>query len=354
MRCGIFLGNIMVDLRFYDFSGAVAIKDLLVRAGYEELVPIGKAAKIIITGASELQSAKIGEISLAAEKKYSEPLAKTRAACVIVDKTVADIVPKDTLAIVAKQPYLVFARMLDLLYPQGARARRLQASKKLKNNIEENVFISKGVVLGSNVEIGSGTFIGANTTIGDGVTIGRNCIIDANISLTYSHIGDEVIIHSGARIGNEGFGWLDKAISNIKVPQLGRVIIQDKVEIGANTTIDKGALGDTTIGEGTKIDNLVQIGHNSQIGRYCLIAATSGISGSSIIGDNCMLGGGAGIAGHLSIGANSIVHGRAAVTKDWPEGSRIIGAPAQDIKGFWKELALLRRLGKQKTTKREI
>jgi len=154
------------------------------------------------------------------------------------------------------------------------------------------------------------------------------------------------VLHSGVRIGTEGFGWLDFGQSNRKIPQLGRVVVQDRVEIGANSTIDRGALGDTVLGEGSKIDNLVQIGHNCRIGRNCLIAAMSGLSGSTIVGDGVLMGGGVGTSGHLSIGAGSVIHGRAAVTKDWPAGSKLAGAPAQDIRDFWRELAVVRKLSK--------
>src|SRR5690606_13582488 len=152
-----------------------------------------------------------------------------------------------------------------------------------------------------------------------------------------AYLGNNVVVHAGARIGSEGFGWLDLGRSNRKIPQLGRVIVQDGVEIGANTTIDRGALGDTVIGEGTKIDNLVQIGHNCHLGRNCLIAAQSGLSGSTVLEDGVLMGGGVGTAGHLTIGRGSVVHGRAAVTKSWPANSKLIGAPAQDIKDFWRE-----------------
>ena len=337
----------MVDLRFHAFSGEISIKNLLYKVGFKELATGGNDKEQIISGANELQNAKSNEISLAANRKYLDPLSKTSAGCVIVHKSILDAVPNGTLAILAKDPHLVFTKILEELYPQGAKNKILRSQIKPKQSLEKDVFLSHGVVLGDNVEIGGGTFLGANVTIGDGVTIGRNCVIEANSSIICSHIGDEVIIHSGARIGTEGFGWLDIAKSNIKIPQLGRVIIQDKVEIGANSTIDRGALGDTTIGEGTKIDNLVQIGHNCNIGRYCLIAATTGLAGTTNIGDNCLLGGGVGSAGHLSVGANSIIHGRAAVTKDWPQGSRIIGAPAQDTKTFWKELAAFKSLVKK-------
>ena len=209
-----------------------------------------------------------------------------------------------------------------------------------------DVTLGTNVVVGPGVEIGRGTVIGANTVIGAGVTIGRNCVIAANTTIDCAHIGNDVVLHSGVRIGTEGFGWLDFGHSNRKIPQLGRVIIQDRVEIGANSTVDRGALGDTVIGEGTKVDNLVQIGHNCRIGRYCLIAAMTGLSGSTIVGDGVLMGGGVGTSGHLSIGDGSVIHGRAAVTKDWPAGSKLAGAPAQDIRDFWRELATMRKLSK--------
>jgi UDP-3-O-[3-hydroxymyristoyl] glucosamine N-acyltransferase len=154
------------------------------------------------------------------------------------------------------------------------------------------------------------------------------------------------VLHAGVRVGCEGFGWLDFGKSNRKIPQLGRVIIQDGAEIGANSTIDRGALGDTVIGEGTKIDNLVQIGHNCRIGRYCLIAAQSGLSGSTVLEDGVLMGGGSGTGGHLTIGAGSVVYGRAGVSKSWPAGSKLFGAPARDIKEYWREAAMLRRMSK--------
>jgi UDP-3-O-[3-hydroxymyristoyl] glucosamine N-acyltransferase len=210
--------------------------------------------------------------------------------------------------------------------------------------VEEGVVLGPNVVLGEGVEIGRGTTIGANTVIGPGVAIGRNCIIASNVTIDCAFLGSNVVVHPGARIGTEGFGWLDHARSNRKIPQLGRVIVQDDVEIGANSTIDRGALGDTVIGEGTKIDNLVQIGHNCRIGRYCLIAAQSGLSGSTVLEDGVLMAGGTGTGGHLTIGAGSVVYGRAGVSKSWPAGSKLFGAPARDIKEYWRETAMLRRL----------
>jgi UDP-3-O-[3-hydroxymyristoyl] glucosamine N-acyltransferase len=203
------------------------------------------------------------------------------------------------------------------------------------------------VVLGPGVEIGRGTVIGANAVIGAGVTIGRNCVIGSNVSIECAHIGNNVVLHAGARIGSEGFGWLDQGRSNRKIPQLGRVILQDRVEIGANSAVDRGALGDTVVGEGTKIDNLVQVGHNCRIGRNCLVAGMSGLAGSTVLEDSVMLGARATTSGHLTIGRGSILAAGSAITKSFPAGSRLAGFPAQDIKNWRREVATIRRLSRR-------
>jgi len=265
----------------------------------------------------------------------------------LVSPALKDAVPEGCIAVIIDKPHNIFADILDALYPSSTRSIIAAGREDLGAPVfERDVTLGTNVVVGAGVEIGRGTVIGANTVIGAGVTIGRNCIIAPNCTIDCAHLGNEVVLHSGVRIGTEGFGWLDFGQSNRKIPQLGRVVIQDRVEIGANSTIDRGALGDTVLGEGSKIDNLVQIGHNCRIGRNCLIAAMSGLSGSTIVGDGVLMGGGVGTSGHLTIGAGSVIHGRAAVTKDWPAGSKLAGAPAQDIRDFWRELAVVRKLSK--------
>ena len=336
----------MVDTRFFPFSGPMTLGALASEVGVA-LDPDDVRAALPVTGASEPATAADGELVLIASRKYLADMPEGFAGIVITSAALDTEFEPNVPRLVADKPHLMFADMLDRLYGDTARNLALAtASGSCEPKTEDGVVIGPGAVFGPDVEIGAGTIIGPNAVIGRGVTIGRNSVIGAGVTIACAYVGDKVILWPGVRIGAEGFGWLDHGTANRKVPQLGRVIIQDRVEIGANTTVDRGALGDTMIGEGTKIDNLVQIGHNCKIGRNCLIAATSGISGSTIVGDGVLMGGGVGTSGHVSIGAGSVVYGRAAVTKDWPDGSKLAGAPAQEIKDFWRELALLRRLGK--------
>jgi UDP-3-O-[3-hydroxymyristoyl] glucosamine N-acyltransferase len=337
----------MVDTRFHRFSGPHSVGAILSALDRADMLTGLADTSLSISGVTELDLAGPGDLALAAHTSYIEELRATSAGAVVVLPAMRDVVPRQTLAIVADKPHHLFADILDYLYPSSTRAVIASGRDDLGAPVfERDVSIGSNVVVGPGVEIGRGSIIGANTVIGAGVTIGRNCVIAANCTIDCAHIGNDVVIHSGVRIGTEGFGWLDFGQSNRKVPQLGRVLIQDRVEIGANSTIDRGALGDTMIGEGTKIDNLVQIGHNCKIGRACLIAAMSGLSGSTIVEDGVLMGGGVGTSGHMTIGAGSVVHGRAAVTKNWPPGSKLAGAPAQDIRDFWREIAAMRKLSK--------
>ncbi|MGB3336185.1 MAG: UDP-3-O-(3-hydroxymyristoyl)glucosamine N-acyltransferase [Devosia sp.] len=337
----------MVDTRFHRFAGPSTVGAILVALHREDILSALASASLSISGVTELNLAGPGDMALAAHTNYVEELRATSAGAVVVLPALREMVPAHCIAIVTDKPHHLFADILDHLYPSNTRAVIATGRDDLGAPVfERDVSIGSNVVIGPGVEIGRGTVIGANTVIGAGVTIGRNCTIAANCTIDCAHIGNEVVIHSGVRIGTEGFGWLDFGQTNRKVPQLGRVLIQDHVEIGANSTVDRGALGDTMIGEGTKIDNLVQIGHNCKIGRACLIAAMSGLSGSTILGDGVLMGGGVGTSGHLTIGAGSVVHGRAAVTKNWPPGSKLAGAPAQDIRDFWREIAVMRKLSK--------
>jgi len=209
--------------------------------------------------------------------------------------------------------------------------------------MESGVTVDPGAVIGPRAEIGSGTVINAGAAIGPNVRIGRQCTIGANASITNSLIGDRVVVHPGCAIGQDGFGYVMGATGHRKVLQVGRVIVQDDVEIGAGTTIDRGANRDTVIGEGTKIDNLVQIGHNVRIGRHCIIVAQCGISGSVVIEDRVILAGQVGLADNVTIGEGAIIGARSGVMSDVPAGEKWFGYPAMRGREFLRSMMTLRQ-----------
>jgi len=341
----------MVDTRFFKATGKIALGELFNAANLSGIELPVESRHYKIDNAQTLEAAQMHDICFAAHKSYAKALDSTKAGAVIVSKALADRVPKNSVAIICDDSHLAFVQILQYLFPASGYKLAAYASfsKGFEQDIEEDVTLGDNVVIGQNVQLGKGTTIGPNSVIAAGVKIGRNCLIGANVSIECSLIGDNVIIANGATIGAEGFGWLDFGNSNIKIPQLGRVIIQSRVDIGANCSIDRGALGDTMIGENSKIGAMVEIGHGSQIGRNCLLAPMVGLAGGTILMDGVLMGANAGTAGHLTMGEGSIVHPRTSITKDWPAGSKIAGAPAQDIKDLWREYAAIRRLAKGKS-----
>ncbi|MEM9574672.1 MAG: UDP-3-O-(3-hydroxymyristoyl)glucosamine N-acyltransferase, partial [Pseudomonadota bacterium] len=280
---------------------------------------------------------------------------------VICSQKVAEKLPQEALGLIVQNPHDAFANAARALYPAsiGNARRGLEDGQYRQVNgayisstakIEDNVIIEAGAVIGANAAVGSGSYIGPNATIAANCQIGRNCSIGPSTSMQYCLLGDNVIIHTGARIGQDGFGFVPGANGLSKMPQLGRVIVQNDVEIGANTTVDRGTLDDTVIGEGTKIDNLVQIGHNVVIGRNCAIAGFVGMSGSSKIGDGCLIGGRVGISDHVTIGNGVQLAATSSVMNDIPDGEKWAGTPAQPFKAFFREQATLRRIAKQNKT----
>lgn len=284
--------------------------------------------------------------------RYAEGLRSTRAgACLIAEKFVSDA-PPGLLLLIAREPYRGFVAVTRKLFAGALRPSSLfeadgitpGASVHPKARLEDGVTVEPGAVIGPRAEIGTGTLIGAGAVIGAEVRIGRDCSIGAHCSITHALIGDRVILHPGCRIGQDGFGYVMSPRGHAKVPQIGRVIIQDDVEIGAGTAIDRGAIRDTVIGEGTKIDNLVQIGHNVSVGRHCVIVSHVAIAGSVTLEDFVAIGGCTTINNHVTVGEGAQIAGISALNSDVPPGGRFGGIPAKPARLWMREIAALERL----------
>lgn len=286
-------------------------------------------------------------LSFIENRKYLPQLDATIAGACLTSPVLEGRLPTTTAALLVARPYHAFAQALFKFYPDSRSSLVAgDATKPVDPTamIEAGAVIEPGAVVGPGAQIGRGTRIAAGAVVGARVTIGRDCYIGAGATVIHALIGDRVIFHAGVRIGQDGFGFAMGKTGHLKVPQIGRVIIQDDVEIGANTTIDRGALKDTIIGEGTKIDNLVQIGHNVIVGRHCIIVSQSGISGSTEIGDFVVIGGQAGLVGHIKVGAGAQIGGASHPTHDVPAGARYFGTPARPFRESAREIAALRRL----------
>lgn len=340
----------MNDPVFFIPSLRPAIADIVQWTGAVALP--GSLLDTTIDSIGALDQAGPGALTFLENAKYASQLAQTRASACLVAQKFADKVPAGTVALVVAEPYRAFAQTVARMFPDAMRPQSAFGATGVSPGsfvhplarLEPGVIVDPGAVIGPHVEIGSGSLIGAQAVIAANVRIGRDCAIGPHASLSHCLIGNRVIIHAGVRIGQDGFGFAMGPRGHLKVPQIGRVILQDDVEIGANSTIDRGANRDTLVGEGTKIDNLVQIGHNVSIGRHCIIVSQAGISGSTILGDFAALGGQAGITGHLKIGAGAQIAAQSGVMTDVPPGAKWCGAPARDIKEFFKSYAGVERL----------
>lgn len=336
----------MADPRFFDNKGPFTLAELA-RAGGTS-APEDAAAGIAIHDVASMDASHPFAITFVASKPALLKSGPFKAAAIICQPELAATLRERAPVLETKDPASAFSRIAHHFYPNAVRGlgANPNAAVDPTANIAIGVTLEPGVVIGPHAEIGPGTHISANTVIGRGVAIGRDCFIGPNASIVAAYVGDGVIIHAGARIGQDGFGFNSGPAGHLKVPQLGRVIIQDQVEIGANCTIDRGALGDTVIGEGTKFDNMVHIAHNDIIGRHVLIAAQAGIAGSTHVGDYVAMGGQAGLGPHMKVGPAARIVGGSLAQTDLEGGQDYCGIPAIPIRDFLRTVRFMRKVSK--------
>ncbi len=337
------------DPRFFTRSGPFDIAALAASAGAKaEGHGAGAIAARLFTGVAPLQSAGPAEVSFLDNRRYASLLASTRAGAVIVHPDMAGAVPTGAVALVTPEPYLGWARVAALFHPAPPPKPGIAPSAIVDPTarIDPSSEIGPLAVIGAEAEIGPRVRIGALAVIGPGVVIGADARIGPQTTISHALIGARVAIYPGARIGQDGFGFAVTEAGFVSVPQIGRVVIEDDAEIGANSTIDRGSAADTVIGAGSRLDNLVQVGHNVRIGRACVIVAQAGISGSTVLEDFVMAGGQAGLIGHLHIGQKARIGAQAGVMADVAAGASVVGSPAQPVTAFFREVATLRRLAR--------
>lgn len=294
-------------------------------------------SKAVITDFAKIEEGKPGTISFLANPKYTKYIYSTEASIVIVGADFIAEKPVSATLIKVKDSYSAFATLMNLYneykYPKKGIARKSKIAKSAK--LGKNVYVGDYAVIGENVVIGDNVKIYPNTTIGDNSTVGDNSILYAGVNIYHEiQIGKGCIIHSGAVVGSDGFGFAPVNESYMKIPQIGNVIIEDNVEIGANTAIDRATMGSTIIHKNTKIDNLVQIGHNVTVGESTVIAGQAGISGSTKLGNNIMCGGQVGIAGHISIGDNVKIAAQSGIPSNVKENEILLGSPAFNARKY--------------------
>jgi UDP-3-O-[3-hydroxymyristoyl] glucosamine N-acyltransferase len=340
---------------FFPPVAPLTLAEIAALTGVE--TPAAIDAAVRYDGVGPLDAAGASQVSFLDNAQYVAQAAATRAGIVIVGQRHADKVAKTSIVLVAKEPYRAFAKVAAALFPASMRPQPIFGGRGVATGacvhpdarLEHGVVVDPGAVIGAGAEIGANSVICANVVIGPGVTIGRDSAIAANVTIVHSHLGNRVIVHPGCNIGQDGFGFAMGPQGHLKVPQVGRVIIQDDVEIGAGTCIDRGMNRDTVIGEGTKIDNMVQIAHNVTIGRHCVIVSQVGLAGSCILKDFVVIGGQAGVIGHAKVGMGAQIAATSSVARDVPPGERWGGTPAKPIRELFREISAIDRLARGST-----
>lgn len=342
----------MPDPRFFKAVGAVDLTKIATVSDCQ-IADSFQTTPLVINGVASLDDASKDDLTFFDNVKYKSSFQNTNAGACIVHPKYENDAPDGVVLLFSDNPYKSYAKAASYLYLELMPEKNYDfVSENIHPDadVSEDCVIEKGAVVLEGAVIGSGSWIEAGAVIGRNVSIGSGCRIGTNASISHALIGNKVHIYPGVRIGQDGFGFAIDPAGYEKVPQLGRVIIEDNVHIGANTTIDRGTGPDTVIGEGTWIDNLVQIAHNVKIGKRCVIVSQVGISGSTVLEDYVVIGGQVGIAGHLRIGMGARIAAQSGIMKDIPAGEEHMGSPSMPIKKYMRQVAFLKGMihkGKQ-------
>ncbi len=340
----------MADPRFFRRFGPFRLADIAEEIDAELLDPSTK--DVMICDIASLEMAGPGELSFYNHSQHLNAFRATLASAVVTTRDFARNGPSGVCLMSVDQPQLAFAQIGLLYYPSGRPEPKISADARIDPSavIGAGARIDAGAVVGAGAEIGSGCHVASHVVIGDGVVLGNDCVIGANSCISHAIIGARVQIASGVSIGGQGFGFVPTAKGRLRIPQLGRVMIGDAVEIGANCAIDRGSTGDTVIGAGTVLDNLVHIAHNVRLGRHCVICGQVGIAGSTVVGDGVMMGGQVGISDHLHIGSGARIASKSGVIRDVKEGEAVGGYPAMPIREWHRQTATGFRLAQRRPT----
>jgi len=337
----------MVDKNFYHTKENVTLAQVAKVTG-AVLADASKADEKI-SDIATMTSAAENELCFFYDRKGKEKAGAIKAKACITTEDLQQFVAPDVIILISDDPKVAFVKLNEFMYAEKKPLAGIDASAKIAASakIGKDCFVGANVVIEDNVEIGDNCVIEANAVIAHDCKIGNNCRIGNGASVAYSLIGNNCYIYTGARIGQDGFGFQLMNGQHHRIPQLGRVIIGNDVEIGANSCVDRGALDDTVIGDGSRIDNLVQIAHNDKLGRGCVIVSQVGIAGSCTLGDYVVLGGQVGLADHLNIGSGVQIAAQSGVMRDVEAGSVMMGSPCVPFKDFMRQVAFLQKNSKK-------